>query len=254
MERTGVAVVTGASRGIGAAVADRLARDGFAVACTATTAATAEATAAALRSDHGIEAMGLAVRVEDYDSVEEALTVVEEALGPVAVMVNNAGVAGVAPFLEVTPDEFMRVIDVNLKGVFNGSRAAALRMVASGTPGTIVQMGSIAGINGMPKRAGYCSSKAAVHQLTRVLALDLAEHRIRVNCVAPGYIRTDMVQDLIDEGKLDEAQMQRRVPLGELGATSDVAAAVSWLVSPEAGYVTGQTVVVDGGWVAYGHI
>lgn len=250
----GVAVVTGASRGIGAAVAERLAADGLAVGCTATTVEAAEAVAARLRQEHGVDAVAVVARVEDADDVEHALDEIERRLGPVSVMVNNAGIASVVPFLEVPAEEFSQVIDVNVKGVFHGSQAAARRMVASGTRGSIVQIGSIAGINSFPRRLGYCASKAAVHQMTRVMSLDLAEHGIRVNAVAPGYIRTDMIRDLVDAGKLDEGPLRRRIPLGDLGATADIAAAVAWLASPEARYVTGETLVVDGGWTAYGHI
>lgn len=249
-----VAVVTGGSRGIGEAVARRLAAEGMVVACTATSADTAEAAASRIRGDGGVEAMGLRMQVEEPEDVERAFALVEEALGPVSVMVNNAGIASVASFLDMGVDDFSRVIDVNVKGVFNGSLTAAKRMVASGTRGSIVQIGSIAGINGFPRRVGYCSSKAAVHHMTKVMSLDLAAHGIRVNCVAPGYIRTDMVQDLVDEGKLDEAALRRRIPLGDLGEGADVAAAVAWLASDQARYVTGETLLVDGGWSAYGHI
>lgn len=254
MDGRKLAVVTGASRGIGAAVAERLAADGMAVVCTATSEAGAEVVAARLRDEHGVAALGVRMRVEDADDVERTLDLIEDRLGPVSVMVNNAGIASVAPFLDVPAEEFSTVIDVNLKGVFHGSQSAARRMVASGTKGSLIQIGSIAGINGFPRRIGYCGSKAAVHQMTRVMALDLAEHGIRVNCVAPGYIRTDLIQDLIDDGKLDEGQVRQRVPLGDLGTGRDVASAVAWLASDEAGYVTGETLVVDGGWTAYGHV
>ena len=150
--------------------------------------------------------------------------------------------------------DFDRVMDINVKGVFNGAQAAARRMVASGTSGSIVNLGSIAGVNAFPLRMGYSTSKAAVHQMTKIMALDLAEHQIRVNCVAPGYIRTDMVQDIIDAGTLDEARLMSRVPLGDLGTVEDIAAAVSWVASAEARYVTGAVMVIDGGWSAYGHI
>ena len=139
-------------------------------------------------------------------------------------------------------------------GVFHGSQAAARCMVASGTRGSIVQLGSIAGTNGFPQRVGYCGTKAAVAQMTKVMAIDLAAHGIRVNCVAPGYIRTDMVQDLIDAGTLDEAPLTGRIPAGRLGTPDHIASAVAWLAGEEADYVTGETLAVDGGWLAYGHI
>jgi NAD(P)-dependent dehydrogenase (short-subunit alcohol dehydrogenase family) len=250
----GVAVVTGASRGIGAAIAERLAAEGLAVACAATSATNVAGVVERIRSECGVAALGLAIQVEDAESVESGLSRVEEQLGPISVMVNNAGVSGVAPFLEMPLAQFDRVIDINLRGVFICGQAAARRMVASGTSGSIVNIGSIAGVNGFPKRTGYAASKAAVHHMTKVMAIDLAAHGIRVNCVAPGYIRTDMVQDLIGSGALDENLLERRIPLSHLGTVDDVAAAVAWISSTEARYVTGATLLIDGGWAAYGHV
>ncbi len=251
---SGVAVVTGASRGIGAAIAHRLAREGLAVACGATTAANAEYVAAAIRAEHGVDAIALALQVSDAESVEAAMTAIEDRLGPVTLLVGNAGVAHVESFLHMAVADFDRVLDVNLRGVFVCGQAAARHMVASGTRGAIVNIGSIAGVNAFPQRAGYCASKAAVAHLTKVMALDLADHGIRVNCVAPGYIRTDMVQGVIDDGRLDEGQLRRRIPMHELGTVEDIAAAVAWMASDEARYATGVTLVIDGGWVAHGHV
>lgn len=249
-----VAVITGASRGIGKAVATRLASDGWAVACGASTLENAEPVAAALAAQFGVATLPLAMPVQDRPALDAALDAAEAELGPIALMVNNAGIAAVTPFLEVDAEDFASIVDVNLVGVFHGSQAAARRMVASGTAGSIIQMGSIAGINSFPSRVGYCGTKAAVHQMTRVMALDLAEHNIRVNCVAPGYIRTDMVQDLIDGNLLLEAPLKNRIPTSELGTVEDIANAVAFLASDQAGYVTGHTLVVDGGWLASGHI
>ena len=209
----GVAVITGASRGIGAAIAQRLAADGLSVACAATSAANVAGVVKRIKSECGVAALGLEIRVQDPGSVDAGLTRVEDELGPISVMVNNAGVSGVVPFLEMPLDQFDRVIDINLRGVFICAQAAARRMVASGTRGSIVNIGSIAGVNGFPCRMGYAASKAAVHHMTKVMAIDLAAHGIRVNCVAPGYIRTDMVEDLIGSGTLDANQLERRIPL-----------------------------------------
>lgn len=257
-ENNRVAVVTGASRGLGAAIVTRLASEGWAVGCLATSVASAtpiaEQTAAT-----GARTQAVGARVEDRAQLAGALDEIEAGLGPISLMVNNAGIAHVASFEELDPDDFKQMIDVNLMGVFHGSQLAAQRMIASQglrgqAPGNIVQLGSIAGINGFPQRVGYCGTKAAVHHMTKVMAIDLARHNIRVNTVAPGYIRTDMVQDLIDAGTLDESRLTGRIPAKALGTPEHIASCVSWLASKEAEYVTGETIAVDGGWLAYGHI
>ncbi len=249
-----VALVTGASRGLGAAIVDRLASEGWAVACVATSEASASAVAAQAQRQHGAATLALGALVEDRQQIETAIDRTEAELGALSLMVNNAGISQVAPFEELDPDEFQRIVDINLMGVFHGSQLAAQRMIASQTPGAIVQLGSIAGINGFPHRVGYCGTKAAVHHMTKVMAVDLARHNIRVNAVAPGYIRTDMVQNLIDAGTLDEGRLTGRIPSADLGAPSHIAACVSWLAGQDAAYITGETITVDGGWVAYGHI
>jgi NAD(P)-dependent dehydrogenase (short-subunit alcohol dehydrogenase family) len=251
---SGVAVVTGASRGIGAAIAARLAHEGFAVACVATSASNAETTAAALRAEHGARAIAVEMRVDDDLSIATALDVIERELGPITALVNNAGIAIVASFLDMELTDFDRLIAVNLRGVFAVGQAVARRMVANRTGGAIVNIGSIAGVNGFPKRGAYGSSKAAVHHLTKIMSLDLVEHGIRVNCVAPGYVRTDLVNELIANGSVDEGLVRRRIPMGELAGVDDIANAVWWMLSAESRYVTGETILVDGGWHAYGHV
>lgn len=250
---TGVALVTGASRGIGADIARRLAADGYTVACAATTVDNVAAIVDELSSAPG-GAVPIELRVEDAASVRAAVTRVEETAGPVSLLVNNAGITRVASFPQMSIEDFDAVLDVNLRGVFACSQVVARQMIDRGAGGAIVSIGSIAGIDAFPSRAGYAASKAAVHHLTKVMALDLAPHGIRVNCVAPGYVRTDLVQNLVDDGRLDADALRRRIPMGEFGEGSDIASAVSWLASDESRYVTGETIVVDGGWVAYGHV
>ncbi len=253
MTKNRVAIVTGASRGLGAAIVRRLASEGWAVGCVATSVASATPVAEQAASD-GARTVALGALVEDRAQLASAFDEVEDRLGPVSLMVNNAGIAHVTPFEETDPADFQRMIDVNLMGVFHGSQLAAQRMIASQTAGAIVQLGSIAGIDGFPSRVGYCGTKAAVHHMTKVMAIDLARHNIRVNVVAPGYIRTDMVQDLIDAGTLDETVLTGRIPAKKLGTPEHIASCVSWLASDDAEYITGETITVDGGWVAYGHV
>lgn len=251
---TGVALVTGASRGIGADIARRLAADGFTVACAATSAANAASVVDEIGASGGSSALAVELQVQDPASVAEAIVAVEASAGPITLLVNNAGITRVAPIHEMSIDDFDAVIDINLRGVYVCSHLVARQMIANHVSGSIISIGSIAGLNAFPARAGYGAAKAAVHHLTKTMALDLADHGIRANCVAPGYVRTDLVQDLIDAGTLDTDRLRRRIPLGEIAAGSDIAAAVAWMASPEARYITGETLVVDGGWAAYGHI
>jgi NAD(P)-dependent dehydrogenase (short-subunit alcohol dehydrogenase family) len=247
-------MVTGASRGIGEAIAVRFASEGHPVAVCATTAANAEPVAARIREEFQVPAIAVGMQVEDQDSVQQGVDLITDQLGPISVLVNNAGIASVAPFLEMSVEDFSHVLNINLRGVFICAQIAARHMVEHNTRGYIVNIGSIAGINAFPRRMSYAASKAGVNHMTKVMALDLAPHGIRVNCVAPGYIRTDMIQDLFDANKLDEAGLRARIPLGDLGTSEDVASAVSWISSEESAYATGSIMVLDGGWTAYGHI
>lgn len=224
------------------------------VACVATSAANAQPVADLIVAQFGVRALAIEMLVQDQKSVDAGMARIEAELGPISVLVNNAGISCVTTFLDMSAEDFNRVIDVNLRGVFLCAQNVARRMVASKTKGSIVNIGSITGINAFPKRMGYAASKAAVHHMTKVMAIDLADHGIRVNCIAPGYIRTDMISDLIKAGSLDEQLLTRRIPLHELGTPEDVAAAVDWISSSEARYATGETLVIDGGWIAYGHV
>jgi NAD(P)-dependent dehydrogenase (short-subunit alcohol dehydrogenase family) len=249
-----VAIVTGGSRGIGAAVAEHLGREGMAVACTATSLDSAAAVARAVRRRYGVPTLPVELRIEDADGVRQAFAHVEATLGPIGLLVNNAGVTNVAPIVEADLDELSHLVDVNLKGALYCSQAAARLMIASGTSGSIINLGSVGGFNGFPGRGAYGATKAAIHHLTKVLAIELARHRIRVNCVAPGFVETDMVKKLAADGVLDVDALRRRTPLGELIPAAEIAETISWLASPAARHVTGESLLVDGGWTAYGHL
>jgi NAD(P)-dependent dehydrogenase (short-subunit alcohol dehydrogenase family) len=245
------ALVTGAARGLGAAIAARLAADGAAVALV-DVAPDVERFAAALGG------VGLVGDVSDERDVERFVAAAREAIGGLDVVVSNAGIGG--PSTEVVDTgvaDFRRVLDVNLVGPFLVARAAARVMIAQGTGGAIVKLGSMIGQHGVAGAAAYCASKGGVALLSHSLALELAPHGIRVNTIAPGNMATEMHWDALHAraGALGVAFAELRedvrasVPLARHGTGEDVAGAVAWLASPDAAYVTGQTIGVNGGVV-----
>lgn len=249
-----VAIVTGGSRGIGAAIVDQLAADGMSVACTATSLERAAVVAKEVEDRHGRRVLPLEMRVERPEDVRHAFGAAYHTLGPIGLLVNNAGITNVAPILEADLATLSKVVDVNLKGVLNCSQVAARLMADSGTAGSIVNIGSLGAVNGFPGRGAYAATKAGVHHLTKILAIELATHRIRVNCVAPGFVRTDMVEQLAESGALDVEALIHRTPLGELIPAEEIAGLVSFLASSAAAHITGESILVDGGWTAYGHL
>lgn len=249
-------LVTGGARGLGRAVAERLVRDGGDVALLDVDREV-EGTArevAALRPGSRVPAIvGDVAREGDVErTVDEAAA----ALGGLDLLVNNAGVGGsTAPLVETSVEEIRRVIEVNLIGAVLVARAVARVMIAQGAGGCIVNIGSIFGQQGVAGAAAYCASKGGVALLTHSLALELAPYRIRVNTIAPGNMATEMhFQDLRERaaasGRTFEEEVARvvaTIPLGRHGTGEDVAGAVVWLASPDAAYVTGQTIGVNGG-------
>ena len=248
-----IALVTGASRGIGRDIAIELAREGADVAVTATTPDGAAATADAIRA-LGRRAVALACRVERAADVSASFAAVRQSLGPVDLLVNNAGIGEPMPLADMTEQNWDRHMDINAKSVFLCSQAAVRHMRDSGRGGCIVNIGSIVGQNAIPQTLGYCASKAAVNHMTRVLAVELARYRIRVNCIAPGYIQTELIDGLVRDGKLTLDALERRTPQRRLGSGDDIARAVCYVASDEAGFMTGQVVTLDGGWTAYGYV
>lgn len=234
-----VAVVTGASRGIGAAIAAALAEDGHLVACVATGQAGAEQAAAA------VGGKGFACDVSDPGQVKECHAQIVEALGAPAVLVNNAGVTRDALLVRTSDEDWDRVLDVNLKGSFLWARACAPGMMKARW-GRIVNVGSVVGLVGAAGQANYAASKAGLFGLTKALAKELGSRGITCNLVAPGFIETDMTQSLPEEVR---AKALASTPLGRLGTAGDVAGLVRFLASDQASFITGQAVAVDGGMV-----
>ena len=236
-----VALVTGASRGIGRAIAVRLAERGARVACVATTAERCGETVAACNAAGG-EARGFGVEVGDTQAVKSLVEEVGAELGPLYALVNNAGITRDQLLLRMEEDDFDRVIEVNLKGAFNFMRAAARTLMK--THGRIVNIASVVGITGNVGQANYAASKAGLIGLTRSVAKELAPRAVCVNAVAPGFIETDMTAGI--EPAAAEA-MRSAIPLKRAGTPEEVALAVDFLLGPGGDYITGQTLVLDGG-------
>lgn len=237
-----VALVTGASRGIGQAIALELGRLGATVIGTATSEDGAAKISAYLALA-GVNGEGALLEVRDAAQVAALLAGIEKTHGAVAILVNNAGITRDNLALRMKDDEWDAVLDTNLKSVFRLSKAV-MRGMMKARGGRIINVTSVVGHSGNPGQANYCAAKAGVAGMSRSLARELGSRNITVNCVAPGLIATDMTSALDD--KLKES-MLAGIPLGRLGTAQDVAAAVAFLASPGAAYVTGTTIHVNGG-------
>ena len=240
-----VAFITGASRGIGRAVARRLSAAGCAVGI-----GYLQAHGQARALEEELRALGrpaLAVQgdVADREAIAAAIGRVEEAFGPVTLLVNNAGIARQQQFQDITEDFWRRLFAVNVDGAFHTIQAVLPRMLHEKS-GCIINTSSIWGQRGASCETAYSATKAALIGLTRSLAMELAPSGIRVNCVAPGVIRTDMVEVL---GAATLSALAEQTPLGRLGTPEDVAAAVAFLAGEGAGFITGQVITADGGFI-----
>jgi NAD(P)-dependent dehydrogenase (short-subunit alcohol dehydrogenase family) len=243
-----IAVVTGATKGIGEAVAWALAEAGARVAVTSRDPVATAAVAASLGEGH----LGLALDVRSTASVEQGAEAIAAALGRPTILVNNAGVNRIGASELITDEDWQLVLDVDLSGVFRCCRAFGVRMLQAGR-GTIVNVGSVIGaLVGMPGRAPYGAAKAGLVGLTRVLAVEWADRGVRVNALLPGPVRTPMVAEAIERGIIDEQEVVDRTPAGRIAEPRDVAGAVVALCDPRAAFVTGQVLAVDGGYATYG--
>ncbi|HRH16552.1 MAG TPA: 3-oxoacyl-ACP reductase FabG [Aquabacterium sp.] len=236
-----VALVTGASRGIGAAIAATLAAQGFLVIGTATTEPGAQAISGALSAFAGSK--GVALNVNDAAGVDALIDDILKTHGALHVLVNNAGITRDTLAMRMKDDDWDAVMDTNLKAVFRLSRAV-MRPMMKQRHGRIINITSVVGASGNPGQANYAAAKAGVAGMSRALARELGSRNITVNCVAPGFIDTDMTKGLSDE---QQTALKAQIPLGRLGQPQDIAEAVAFLASDKAAYITGAELHVNGG-------
>jgi len=244
------AVVTGSTKGIGLGIARAFIAEGARVVINARTAADCVAVAAEL----GPAAVAIAADLSRGDDVRhlarESLAALD---GRVDVLVNNAGQPRVAPSVTLAEADYRYTMDLNLTAYFLLSQALAPGMLERGR-GAIIMVGSINGTMPFPQRLAYCVSKAGVNMLTKILAIEWASAGVRVNCLAPGYVTSDLVRRLSAQGVLDTDKLAGRTPMGRLGTPEEMGAAAVFLASDDASYVTGEVLTADGGWSAYGYV
>lgn len=244
-----IALVTGAAQGIGYACAEALAEDGFRLVLSDIQHDAVMAAAEKLGEGH----MGMVCDMGDMDQITAMFDRIEAEQGPVHTLVNNAGIALPGNFLDYSLEDFRKVIDVNLTGVFHASQRAARTMVDKGIAGAIVNMSSINAVVAIPAIPAYCASKGGVMQLTKAMSLALAPHNIRVNAVGPGSINTEMMAGVNNNPDAMKMAMSR-TPLGRMGSAREIGDVVAFLASDKASYVTGETIYVDGGRLGLNYV
>jgi 3-oxoacyl-[acyl-carrier protein] reductase len=239
-----VAIVTGASRGIGKVIAEDIAKAGATVVCVSRSQSDIDNVANSINENGGI-AIAIACDISNGKQYQELAKSVIEKFGSIDILVNNAGVTKDGLIMRMSEDDWDIVINTNLKGAFNGTKAVTRHMMKQRS-GRIINISSVVGLIGNAGQANYAASKAGLIGLTKATAKELASREITANCIAPGYIETDMTKQLSD--KIRDALIQQ-IPLGRIGQAKDIASIVCFLASDDASYITGQTFTVDGGMV-----
>ena len=240
--RSQIVLVTGASRGIGAAIAQELGKQGAIVIGSATTASGAENINSSLKAS-GVKGLGVALDVNNLAQIEAVLKEINAKFGEISILVNNAGITKDTLLMRMSDEDWDAVISTNLSSVYRMSKAV-LRPMMKARTGRIISISSVVGHMGNAGQTNYAAAKAGMAGFTKSLAAEVGSRNITVNCVAPGFIETDMTAELPEAIK---AKMLERVPLGRLGNVNEVAATVAFLASPSAAYITGETIHVNGG-------
>lgn len=252
--RDKVVVITGGASGIGFAIAQAFAYNGAKLALLDIDAQALASARDTLLSDYPHLAVAVyTCAVNDQAGVQAVFAKIQQSWGRVDVLLNNAGISMNTPTLELSGDDWRRAMDINVNGVFYCAQEAARCMVAQ-KQGVILNMSSMYGVVAAPQRAAYCASKAAVAMLTKVLANEWGEHGLRVNAIAPGYVRTALVDDLVARGRMDLDALTKRTPSRRLGTPEDIAALAIFMASKQAAFMNGHVAVADGGWSAYSYI
>jgi 3-oxoacyl-[acyl-carrier protein] reductase len=239
-----VAIITGASRGIGKVIAEETAKASAITVCISRSLADVEKVANDI-NELGYTAIAMACDITNGEQYQELVKSVNDKFGSIDILVNNAGVTKDGLIMRMSENDWDIVIDTNLKGAFNGTKAVTRHMMKQRS-GRIINISSVVGLTGNAGQANYAASKAGLIGLTKATAKELASRGITANCIAPGYIETDMTNQLPE--KIKNALIEQ-IPLGRIGQASDIAATVCFLASNQAGYITGQTFTVDGGMV-----
>ncbi|CAM3384726.1 SDR family NAD(P)-dependent oxidoreductase [Marinicrinis lubricantis] len=249
-----VALITGSGRGIGAAIARRFAAEGASIVVSSRTAEQIEEQAAHIRQAYSVPVLAVPCDVSDPAQVQAMVEQVIQHFGKIDILVNCAGITMVSPSEELSLENWHRCLSINLDGTFLCCQMVGKQWISQGTGGKIINITSIVAHAAIPQRAAYAASKGGVMQLTQNLAVEWAPHGIRVNAISPGFIRTEIVQELIDKGIHKPEKMVARIPAGRLGEVEDIAGPAVFLASSLSEYVTGTIIKADGGWLANGYV
>lgn len=249
-----VAVITGAGRGIGGAIARGMAKEGADVCLVSRTESELAKQVAWIEAHCDVKAQSVQADVSVPSDVEHMVSAVTSTLGNVDILVNCAGISMAAPSESLSEDNWRKCLSINLDGTFFCCQQIGRNMIARGTGGKIINITSIVSHAAIPERAAYAASKGAVKQLTQNLAVEWAKYNIQVNSISPGFIITEIVRDYIERGIHKPEKMIARIPSGRMGEVEDLVGPAVFLASSDSDYVTGTTLIVDGGWLANGYV